>query len=150
MEPKIIIFDLDGTLALIDARRKLAEKPNGKTNFDILFDPKLIKLDLPNTPIIECLLAHYWVGQRIIIMSGRSDITKEETIKWLDKHGVRYHNLIMRKNGDFTPDDKLKKDWLNQLPDKSNVLCVYDDRDKVVKMWREEGLTCIQVAEGNF
>ena len=29
----IVIFDLDGTLALIDARREKATNPNGKLNF---------------------------------------------------------------------------------------------------------------------
>ena len=36
---KWVIFDLDGTLANIDARRKLATKPNGKIDWDIFFDP---------------------------------------------------------------------------------------------------------------
>ena len=35
---KTVIFDLDGTLANIDARRKLATKPNGILDWDIFFD----------------------------------------------------------------------------------------------------------------
>ena len=50
---KKVIFDLDGTLALIDKRRELSTKEDGKINWDIFFDPKNIQLDLPNTPIIE-------------------------------------------------------------------------------------------------
>ena len=30
LKDKIVIFDLDGTLALIDDRRKISTKPNGK------------------------------------------------------------------------------------------------------------------------
>jgi hypothetical protein len=50
------------------------------------------------------------------------------------------------------PDDKLKKEWLDKLfPYPHNdIVCVFDDRDKVVDMWRENGLTCMQVAPGNF
>ena len=51
------------------------------------------------------------------------------------------------------PDDKLKKGWLDDIfpgKDKDRILCVFDDRDKVVKMWRDSGLTCMQVAPGNF
>ena len=49
------------------------------------------------------------------------------------------------------PDDELKKRWLDQLfTNTEDILCVFDDRDKVVKMWRDSGLTCFQVAEGNF
>ena len=54
----------------------------------------------------------------------------------------------------FMPDDKLKKVWLDEVfpgdSKKLDIECVFDDRDKVVKMWREEGLTCMQVAPGNF
>jgi hypothetical protein len=53
--------------------------------------------------------------------------------------------------GMFTPDDILKEAWLReQFPDKNNILCVYDDRDKVVAMWRRNGISCFQVAPGDF
>ena len=50
---KIVIFDLDGTLALIDDRRKISTKPNGKMDWDKFFDPKNISLDKPNMPVIK-------------------------------------------------------------------------------------------------
>jgi hypothetical protein len=55
----------------------------------------------------------------------------------------------MRPQGSFTPDDVLKQAWLDELG-ADNVFCVFDDRDKVVQMWRNNGLTCFQVAPGNF
>ena len=52
------------------------------------------------------------------------------------------------------PDDKLKQHWLDDLFPKDSkrldIVCVFDDRDKVVDMWRKNGLTCMQVAPGNF
>ena len=50
---KSIIFDLDGTLALIDDRRTLSTKDNGKIDWDIFFDPNNINLDKPNQPVIK-------------------------------------------------------------------------------------------------
>ena len=50
---KIVIFDLDGTLALIDKRRALATKDNGKFDWDVFFNPDNISLDLPNIPVIQ-------------------------------------------------------------------------------------------------
>jgi hypothetical protein len=148
---KTIIFDLDGTLADIEARRKLATKPDGKINWGIFFKPTNIALDLPNTPVIEMAKVLKAQGHSIVIFSGRDAISRSETIEWLAKHGVPFDVLKMRPEGSFTPDDILKKDWLDQLfPDKSDILCVFDDRDKVVKMWRENGLTCMQVAPGDF
>ena len=48
------------------------------------------------------------------------------------------------------PDEKLKLQWLSDMDWKDNVEMVFDDRQKVVDMWREIGLTCMQVAPGNF
>jgi hypothetical protein len=50
----------------------------------------------------------------------------------------------------FMPDEILKKEMLDTFVDKDDVLMTVDDRQKVVDMWRENGLTCFQVAPGNF
>ena len=36
------------------------------------------------------------------------------------------------------------------LIDKDDVFAVFDDRQQVVDMWRSNGLTCFQVADGDF
>ncbi len=151
---KNVIFDLDGTLALIDARRKLAIKPNGKMNWDIFFDSKNIDLDLPNHAVIAMAQTLKAAGHRIIIFSGRSKATKDATNAWLKKFNVPCDVLKMRPTSRdfmFMPDDKLKQMWLDNLfTDKSDIICVFDDRQKVVDMWRDNGLTCMQVAPGDF
>ena len=146
-----IIFDLDGTLALIDKRRELSTKPNGKIDFDKLHDPSLIKHDKPNWPVIKMAQLFAEQGFNIVIFSGRSDTTESVTRQWLAKHGIPYHKLVMRDNVRyFKPDEILKKQMLDDHLDIDDVFCVVDDRQKVVDMWRENGLTCFQVAEGNF
>ena len=55
MDKKTVIFDLDGTLALIDKRRAISTKDNGKMDWDKFFDPKNIDLDQPNAPVIKTL-----------------------------------------------------------------------------------------------
>lgn len=148
---KTVIFDLDGTLALIDDRRALAAKPNGKINWKVFFDPKNIQLDQPNLPVIAMAKMLKAQGHSVVIFSGRDSISRVQTIDWLNQHGVPFDVLKMRPQGSFTPDDVLKQDWLDQLfPDKNDVLCIFDDRDKVVKMWRDNGISCFQVAPGNF
>ena len=93
-------------------------------------------------------------GFRIVILSGRLKTTKDVTTQWLNKFDVPFDVIKLRpdnKEFKFMPDDELKKRWLDQLfTNTEDVLCVFDDRDKVVKMWRDSGLTCFQVAEGNF
>lgn len=147
---KTVIFDLDGTLALIEKRRDLANT-SGRFDWNAFFNPANIKFDQPNWPVIKSCQALKSAGYNIVIFSGRDDITREETEKWLAKYEVEYSKLVMREHGDYTPDDVLKKGWLNTLfPNKEDILCTFDDRDKVVSMWRREGLTCFQVAPGEF
>lgn len=151
MNKKTVIFDLDGTLALIDDRRALAAKPNGKIDWPTFFNPSNIQLDKPNWPVIEMAKMLKNQGHSVVIFSGRDSISRTETIAWLDKFLVPFDVLKMRPEGSFTPDDVLKQDWLDQLfPDRDDILCVFDDRDKVVKMWRDNGLSCFQVAPGAF
>jgi hypothetical protein len=146
---KTVIFDLDGTLALIDDRRQLATRPNGKLDWDLFFAPENIKLDQPNIPVIAVYNLLQNEGYRMVILSGRDAISKTATMSWLRNNGIHFDELRMRPQGTFTPDDVLKKGWLDELG-AENIFCVFDDRDKVVKMWRDNGLTCFQVNYGNF
>jgi len=155
MDKDTVIFDLDGTLALIDDRRALATKDNGKMDWDVFFDPSNIDLDLPNDPVIKMAQLLDSQGFKIVIFSGRSKATKDVTKDWLNKFGVPFNILKMRPTGNgfqFMPDDKLKKKWLDDIfgDNKDRILCVFDDRQKVVNMWRDNGIDCFQVADGNF
>ena len=156
MKDSWIIFDLDGTLADIENRRKLAVKANGKMDWDIFFSSRLIETDEPKESVIEMARVLSNAGHKIAILSGRSKATKQVTMDWLDKHEVPFNVLKLRPTSHpwkFMPDDKLKQGWLDDLwPDdkKDNIVCVFDDRDAVVQMWRDNGLSCFQVAEGAF
>ena len=147
-----IIFDLDGTLALIDKRRDLSRKPNGKIDFKILHDPSNIYLDKPNLPVIRMAQLFAQDGFNIVIFSGRSDKTKFTTKSWLTHNRVPFHKLVMRphKTMILVPDEVLKKDMLDKHLDINDIFMVVDDRQKVVDMWRSLGLICFQVADGNF
>lgn len=144
---KKAIFDLDGTLALIDHRRHYVE--NGNKDWDSFF--KACVNDKPNTPIIN-LYKMLMKTHEVFIFSGRSDAVIEETLEWLaNETGIDHHNILMRPEGDYTPDVELKRYWVKELEiNPKDVEIVFDDRQCVVDMWRELGFTCLQVAPGNF
>ena len=147
---KIVIFDLDGTLALIDKRRAISTKDNGKMDWDIFFNPKNIDLDLPNQPVMDMANMLSSQGYTIMILSGRSDVTHQATRDWLNKHNVWFDTLTMRpQNHLYMADNDLKQMWLDSIG-KDNVAMVFDDRQQVVDMWRQNGLTTFQVADGDF
>ena len=76
------------------------------------------------------------------------------TKKWLDDNDVPFDILKMRPDNNqfkFMPDDDLKQNWLDSLfSNKDDIFAVFDDRQKVVDMWRSNGLNVFQVADGNF
>ena len=168
MNKKTVIFDLDGTLANIDARRKLATKPNCILDWDIFFDASNISLDVPNEPVVKMAQLFAEDGFNIVIFSGRNDRSFHTTRSWLTRHRIPFHKLVMRpdkflKWGDkiadgnpatqdmrFMPDEILKKLMLDLFVDIHDVFLVVDDRQKVVDMWRSLDLPVFQVAKGDF
>ena len=147
-----IIFDLDGTLALIDKRREVSTKPNGKLDWGKFFNSTNIKLDEPNLPVIKTAQLFAEQGFNIVIFSGRSNKTEHTTRSWLSNNRIPFQKLVMRdsETDHFTPDWVLKKDMLDEHVDINDVFLVVDDRDRVVKLWRSLGLTTFQVADGDF
>lgn len=158
MQIKTVIFDLDGTLALIDHRREYlkGDKPDWNS-----FNHWLnVEQDLPNMPIFCLLYDFIRLNYKIIFVTGRSDILRGVTENWLNKYigsagmfYLRYNpmNLIMRKDGDNRKDAIIKKEVLDALlVEGHDILFAIDDRKSVVDMWRRNGITCLQVAEGDF
>ena len=169
MSKRTVIFDLDGTLANIDVRRDKSLKPNGKLDWDIFAAPSSIKnWDKPNDPVIQMAKLFHQDGFKIVIFSGRNDRGFDATIDWLIWWDVPFDLLVMRPDkfkdkswpiadGNpatpdmrFMPDEILKKKMLDTFVDIDDVFLVVDDRDKVVKMWRDLGLNTFQVAPGDF
>ena len=160
--PQAIMCDLDGTLAIIGDR-----SPYDATDCDIK--------DKPNWPVIKTVLAMHSQGVKIIFMSGRDVKYRPETVRFIEKYCVPYsqpflpggpvpavdygpipYELHMRGELDLTKHDMRKDSIIKQelfdayVREKYNVLFVLDDRNQVVDFWRSIGLTCYQVAPGNF
>ena len=151
-KPNIVIADLDGTIALMEHRRHWLD---AERHPEMTSDERWRKFfaecvnDQPNWPMIHTLQALQRAGYYIHIFSGRSDEVREETVGWLEAFNAPYDHLRMRAAGDFTKDEELKRQWITEY-DMSQILCVFDDRQKVVDMWRSLGLACFQIAPGDF
>jgi hypothetical protein len=149
----LYIFDLDGTLADTAHRQHLLNDKDDPNRWRKFYAACVD--DLPHRHIIEVMEALKAANCEVWIWSGRSDEVEKETIDWICKHTsftMDTLTLKMRKAGDFTPDDVLKKSWwMDVHPDhRSRVLATFDDRDRMVKMWRDMHVPCLQVAYGDF
>ena len=59
--------------------------------------------------------------------------------------------LFMRKTGDGRADHIVKREiWENEIKGKFFIEFILDDRNSVVRLYREMGLTVMQVAPGDF
>ncbi len=78
-----------------------------------------------------------------MIWSGRCESVREKTEKWLDKHLLCFESdqLIMRPVGNTEPDEVLKERLLDEaIAQGKTIDFVFDDRPKVVRMWRRKGI----------
>lgn len=146
-DERIVIFDLDGTLTNNDHRQHLITGPN--KDWDE-FTRQCVN-DTPQQGIIDMLNAMANQDILPVILTGRSQVMRQETEKWLDDHNVDCGDIIMRPFGNRSLDTDLKLMWLRELRDAGNeIVFAVEDRDRCVKAYRDAGIVCIQVAEGNF
>ncbi len=151
---RAIIVDLDGTICDHDHRMCHADRPVwGPVEYADFY--RHVELDKPIRPILELVHQLKHLGYHVLFMTGRPEEYRYETEKWLTNQGFGSYShpiqLWMRPTNDFTCDTIIKKNfYLTKIKDNYEVKYILEDRNKVVKMWRELGLTCLQVQEGNF
>lgn len=138
--------DLDGTLADITKRRKYSEKDDGTLDYKKFFDPHIVEsMDEPRHDVIDMVKEEKKKGYDIIILSGRSDVTKWATFNWLDKYRIPYDRIIMRPHHDRRRDDVLKLEFLDTLTDASKLVKIIDDRPQVIRAWKSRGIEVVDV-----
>lgn len=144
MGMRIVIADLDGTLSDYGHRLHLYKE----RDYDAF--NKAGKDDRPIENICNILRALDRQETEIVVMTARSSDNRPATQEWLRLNDVPCDRLIMRPVGDQSPDDECKRKLFEEKIDYSDVWFVLEDRQSVVDMWRGEGLTCLQVAPGDF
>lgn len=138
-KPDCIICDIDGTLA--DMHNPDGSRIRGPFEWD------KVGLDYVCWPVARVLNGVYaYEDVDIIFLSGRDSCCREETKRWIDNTGLWYSSLYMRPEGSFQKDTELKEEmfWENIAED-YNVLCVFDDRPSVCRMWTDLGLKVFNV-----
>jgi phosphoglycolate phosphatase-like HAD superfamily hydrolase len=142
-----IICDLDGTLCDISHREHHAQ--GKKKNWPKFFAG--VKDDSINE-VVAAILEKFRDTHDIIFLSGRPEKCREDTVQWMIKHaGIKDAEIHMRADGDFRNDAIVKAEIYAPIEARrGKPFFILDDRDRVVQMWRERGLVCLQVANGDF
>jgi len=143
--PNCIIVDIDGTLAHMTDR---SPYDYSKVSTDIVDENvrDVVWRYAKNRDMMDEVPDTY-----VIIVSGRDSRCRAETEAWLAANHIPYDEFYMRQAEDNRDDRIVKQEIYDQyIKPRFNVRFVLDDRDRVVKMWRENGLKVLQVAEGDF
>ena len=147
MTNKVIVFDIDGTVANIVHRRHwVATKPKNWKAFNA---------GMVNDTVYEDIKFVYdtfrAAGNRIIFCSGRGDETRAVTEKWLADNGFEFEALFMRREKDYRQDSIVKVELLAQIRQwHGEPWLWFDDRNQVVDAIRAQGVRVCQVAPGDF
>ena len=130
---RAVLVDIDGTLA-------------DHTGIRSPFDWAMVDSDNAHEEVLIIVKSLRAAGGTIVIVSGRDSVCRTETETWLQRHGVVYDDLFMRKKDDMRSGDIVKAEILeHEILPKYGVKMVIDDRPRVCHMWRSLGIKVIQV-----
>lgn len=143
-----ILCDLDGTLA--DITHRLQYTKDETKDWHKFFEE--IPNDVLRGSTLDLILDYEKKGHEIIFVSARPDTYREQTEAWLEKvlKGYPIHKtLIMRKASDTRDDAEVKQQiYDTYFKEKYPIETVIDDRPKIIRMWRENGINVIDVGQG--
>lgn len=141
-----VIFDIDGTLADCEHRRHfIATKPK---NWPAFFKAMHKDTVIENIAIYA---RHYYENTelKVIIVTARPNDYSDITIKWLSENNIKFDEIFFRSEKDSRDDAIVKAEILEKIREKGyNPIRVYDDRPKVIRMWKQKGLEVIDCGKG--
>lgn len=141
----IIVCDIDGTIA--DGEHRVHHLKSQPKDWKKYFS--LLHLDSPRTEVIdEVFNLSLESGAKVILVSARPETYRKETIEWLNKYNVTYNALLMRSSNDSREDQIIKREIYNKYLKHYNIIKVFDDRPRVIRMWKEIGLDVKDVGNG--
>lgn len=145
---KLIVFDIDGTLANVDHRRQfVATKPKNWAAWNAGMKNDTVNEDIKW--MLDSFLNR--AGTKIVLCSGRGEETREVTEQWLKDNRIPFDALFMRTAKDHRKDSIVKVELLAQIREQfGEPFLWFDDRNQVVQAIRAEGVRVLQVAPGDF
>lgn len=144
---RVVVFDIDGTLANASHRLYLVKKESGeKKNWSAFFAEA--KRDKPYEHILKLNKLYAENGYDIILCTGRPANLRNDTLDWLLEHGIVFDLLLMRLATDRSPDYECKpRTLLECLPlngySLNQIEVVFEDRLSVCEAWRNLGLNVL-------
>ena len=152
---KYVVVDIDGTLSKVGERLKYLQQdpPDWDRFYEDCFEDEPIEPIIGLLDSLMCSEFGLTPSFDVVFCTGRRESVQTKTRKWLFEHLENYcgEPILMRPDNDHRHDTEVKPELLAAAGiTPENTAFILEDRNSMVKKWRELGFTCLQVAEGEF
>ena len=136
-KPTCIVVDMDSTLCFNTTKRPWFGEGAAEG----------MKDDIPNSNVCD-IIWHLQQAYPIILATGRDTSQEEVTKQWLLDHEINVHEFYFRTEGDYRKGVEVKREQIEKILEKYNILVIFDDCEPIVQMYRDMGLTVLQPNKG--
>ena len=142
----VVIVDMDGVISDASGRQHFLDGSN--KDWWAFFEASV---DDPPIPEVIGLVERLTENRTIILLTARPSGSADTTLEWLDRHGVRWDLLAMRKDDDHASSPEVKRAILLELRGDGYepVLAIDDDPENLV-MYRSEGVPTVYIHSGYY
>lgn len=152
------IFDIDGTLADLTHRLRFIQDHHDAAGRIVADWDSFFEACSDDKPILDVIpMLHFLqTFDACILSTGRPERVRSKTLDWLKAQRIFPDGLYMRRDGDHRPDNIVKSELLDliildwKVGHEQTIKGVFEDRDRVVEMYRARGFRVYQVAKGDF
>ena len=136
-KPKCIVIDMDSTMCFNTTKRPWFGDGAAEGMIN----------DVPNTGMCDMIrkLQEDFV---IVVATGRDTTQEAVTKEWLAKQGINADEFYFRTNKDYRKGVVVKKEQIEAILEKYDIVAIFDDCEPIVNMYREMGLTVLQPNKG--
>jgi hypothetical protein len=143
-----VVVDIDGVLSDASTRQHFLKNPEGVRDWEGFFGTVGDDAPLHAVPALLWTLDPALV---VVLLSGRPAWVLERTREWLERHSIRWDVVILREGDDFMEPAGFKRDVLHDLRAEGfEVVFAFDDNDRIVEMYGEEGVPALYVHSGYY
>lgn len=101
--------------------------------------------------VVADIIHRFSHDHAIIIFTARPAKVEFICRRWLKQHGIHFDQIFTRKDEDNREDSIVKWEMYEEYVKPFwSVEFILDDRQRVVDMWRSNGMKVLQVAPGDF
>lgn len=99
--------------------------------------------DEPVKEMVDLVNSLESAGHEVIGFTTRPERWRSLTIAWMVKNEVNVTDVLMRRDDDYRPAEKIKSDLFDDFLRKENVGLIIDDNEATCAAFRAKGITTL-------